>query len=85
MRPYASEKNKDIPLLKKLLLSIWILSTSDSFRSVADRFGLPKSTAHIIFNEILDILIILLPQYVHWPDADECKEIETVSIYNITK
>lgn len=36
LRPYACEK-KDIPLLNKLLLSICILNTSHSFRSVGSR------------------------------------------------
>ncbi|XP_053595504.1 putative nuclease HARBI1 [Microplitis demolitor] len=65
-----------IPVKKKILLTIWILATPDSFRSVADRFGLPKSTAHLIFTEIVDVLSYLLPQFIRWPDANECEVIE---------
>ncbi|CAD6228503.1 GSCOCG00012053001-RA-CDS, partial [Cotesia congregata] len=65
-----------IPLKKKILLTIWILATPDSYRSVADRFGLPKSTAHLIFQVIIDIVTNLLPQFVRWPDANGCEVIE---------
>ncbi|XP_074101041.1 uncharacterized protein LOC141528733 [Cotesia typhae] len=76
IRPHILNIDDDIPLQKKILLTIWILATPDSFRSVADRFGLPKSNADLIFKEIVDILSNLLPQFVRWPDANEWEIIE---------
>lgn len=75
-----------MPLQKKKLLTIWILATPESFRSVADRFGLCKTTTYLTFKEVVLILANLLPQFVRWPDAQECEVIEAVSIHtSITK
>ncbi|KAK5646228.1 hypothetical protein RI129_004692 [Pyrocoelia pectoralis] len=70
---HAVERNSHaahriIPLEKKLLYCIWILSKPESFLASGDRFGLAKSSAHLIFNDIIDILVTMLPEYVKWPD-----------------
>ncbi|XP_020298164.1 putative nuclease HARBI1 [Pseudomyrmex gracilis] len=68
----------DIPFTKKILLSIWILATPDSFRSVADRFGLPKTAAYNAFSEVVKILKNLMREYIKWPNADDYVENSTV-------
>ncbi|CAG5075324.1 Protein of unknown function [Cotesia congregata] len=35
-----------------------------------------ESTAHLIFQVIIDIVTNLLPQFVRWPDANGCEVIE---------
>ncbi|XP_047518829.1 putative nuclease HARBI1 isoform X2 [Pieris napi] len=76
IRPHVLDVNHNMPLQKKILLTIWILATPESFRSVADRFGLCKTITYSAFKEIVHILANLLPQFVRWPDAQECEVIE---------
>lgn len=79
IRPLIQEAGNDVPLRKKILLTIWTVATPESFRSVADRFGVRKSTAHTAFKEVIAALNELMPQFVRWPNADECDESERVS------
>ncbi|CAD6240936.1 GSCOCG00012596001-RA-CDS [Cotesia congregata] len=69
--------NDPIPLGKKILMTIWLLATPDSFRSVADRFNFSESTAHFSFKEIILILSHnLLPNFISWPNDEESALIE---------
>lgn len=68
----------NVPLRKKILLTIWIVGTPESFRSVADRFGLSKSNAHVVFKEVICALKEMMPQFVKWPNAEECENNERV-------
>ncbi|XP_036142268.1 putative nuclease HARBI1 isoform X2 [Monomorium pharaonis] len=68
----------NVPLRKKILLTIWIVGTPESFRSVADRFGLSKSNAHIVFKEVICALKEMMPQFVKWPNAEECENNERI-------
>ncbi|XP_011858709.1 PREDICTED: putative nuclease HARBI1 [Vollenhovia emeryi] len=68
----------NVPLLKKILLTIWIVATPESFRSVADRFGLSKSNAHVVFKEVICALKEMMPQFVKWPSAEECETNERI-------
>lgn len=53
--------NNQIPLSKKLMVTIWLLSKQESLLECGDRFGLSKNAAHKIFNEIINS-ICQLPQ-----------------------
>lgn len=59
-----------------------MVATPESFRSVADRFGLSKSNAHVVFKEVICALKEMMPQFVKWPNAEECEINERV-IYRI--
>ncbi|XP_024874056.1 protein ANTAGONIST OF LIKE HETEROCHROMATIN PROTEIN 1-like [Temnothorax curvispinosus] len=61
--------NINIPLNKKLLFTIWLLSKPESFLAVGDRFDIPTSTGYGIFKSIISTLAELMPQYVQWPNA----------------
>jgi len=61
--------NVNIPLNKKILFTIWLLSEPQSFLVVGDRFDIPTSTGHGIFTSIISALAELMPQYIQWPDA----------------
>jgi hypothetical protein len=43
--------DKYIPTEKKLLATLWILATPESYRSVADRFAMSKGTLHSVVKE----------------------------------
>ncbi|XP_034231503.1 protein ANTAGONIST OF LIKE HETEROCHROMATIN PROTEIN 1-like [Thrips palmi] len=59
-----------------LMMSLWILATPDSFRSVALRFGVSPGVLHYIYRKVLQVLCDLAPSYVQWPTARERTEIE---------
>ncbi|KAF2894582.1 hypothetical protein ILUMI_11592 [Ignelater luminosus] len=46
-----------IPLEKKVMFAVWILAKPESFLAAGDRFGLARSTAHVIFREIVGLLV----------------------------
>ena len=41
-----------VPVEKQLLVAIWLLGNQETFRSVCDRFDLPRSSTHVIFKKI---------------------------------
>nr|XP_018907963.1 PREDICTED: uncharacterized protein LOC109037649 [Bemisia tabaci] len=47
-----SEGRPSIPFEHALLLSLWLLATPESFRSVADRFGIDRGHAHVLCPSI---------------------------------
>lgn len=66
-RPHLN-RNNGIPLKKKLLFTVWILSKPESFLACGDRFGIARSTAYYIFEEIVLALTEMIPQQIAWPD-----------------
>lgn len=64
LQPHAN-----IPLDKKLLFTIWLLSKQESFLAVGDRFNIPISSGHGIFKFIIGKIAKLLPQYIQWPST----------------
>lgn len=56
-----------IPLEKKVLFTIWVISKPESFLAAGDRFGMARSTAHNIFREIIQVLRHLMAHYIRWP------------------
>jgi hypothetical protein len=52
-----------ISLEKKLLATLWLLSTPDSYRSVADRFDLYKGTLHDVVKEVCNALVALKDEF----------------------
>lgn len=70
----AGQPNIDIPLPKKLLFTIWLLSKPESFLAVGDRFDIPTSSGHGIFKSTVFTLVELMPQYIKWPNAAQQAE-----------
>ncbi len=57
----------------KVLATLWLLSNQESFRGVADRFGMSKGTLHDIFMETTQALTTadIMGQYIFWPSQHE--------------
>lgn len=70
----AIHTNKNIGHV--LLMSLWILATPDTFRSVALRFGVSPGVLHMVYKKVVDVLCDEAPNYVQWPNADERARIE---------
>ncbi|XP_011858212.1 PREDICTED: putative nuclease HARBI1 [Vollenhovia emeryi] len=78
VRPLIRQRENDIPLSKKLFLTVWIIATPESFRSVADRFGLSKGIAWKAFKEVVWTLRRIMPRFIRWPNNEDCEESEKI-------
>lgn len=65
-----------IPFEKKVLFTIWILAKPESFLAAGDRFGLARSTAHMVFTQIINIIVQIIPQFIRWPTNHQ----ETINV-----
>lgn len=57
-------------LQEQLLISLWLLSTPECFRSVSDRFDVSRSTAHSIFVRVISALQKHISKHIiRWPSG----------------
>ena len=62
---------KAISVEKRVAICIWHLATGEDFRSLAWRFGVGKSTACEIVNNVCEAIVdILLPTVIKWPSGE---------------
>ncbi|XP_018303462.1 putative nuclease HARBI1 [Mycetomoellerius zeteki] len=63
---------KPLPLIKQLMITIWYLSNIESFRSVADRFDISKSTCWDILYRTCKSLLKVNTTYkiISWPNRE---------------
>ncbi|KAK3917530.1 Protein ANTAGONIST OF LIKE HETEROCHROMATIN PROTEIN 1 [Frankliniella fusca] len=60
------------PLDLKLMMSLWIMATQDTFRSVAVKFSVPsRGTVHYHYVTIIQALREMAPKYIQWPNMFE--------------
>ena len=52
-----SSGREAVPLLKSILIALWVVGTSESYRSVADRFDVTKSTVFVVLDNVRNQLI----------------------------
>jgi hypothetical protein len=72
----AHEYGKDkITSTKALLLTIWYLSNTETFRQVSDRFDVFLSSAHRCLLRVLKFFLSLRIEYIKWPTMNEYREI----------
>ena len=57
----------------KLLSVIWLLATEESYRSVADRFGMSKGTLHFSAMQVVEVISQNISKFVTWPKENEMK------------
>jgi len=55
---------------QKLLCFLWRMGNTESFRSVADRFGLSKSSLHHNMSHVTEALLLQSSAYIKWPETD---------------
>lgn len=60
-----------VPLEKKLLVFLWLLTNDASFQEVGLLFGLHKSTVSYIFYEIAELIMEQRYRYITWPTIEE--------------
>lgn len=59
------------PIEKQILPVLWLLATPDSYRSVADRFNIAKSTLFYFFERFVVELSSMSSGYIKWPTLQE--------------
>lgn len=68
-----------IPLEKKVMFTVWMLSKPETFLAAGDRFDFSKSTAHRVFYEIVNLLAEMIDDHVVWPTPSQQQKISDVS------
>ena len=63
--------DKGVTVEKKLLSTLWLLGNQESYRGVADRFGISKGSLHIYVMTTCKILSALQKDYIKWPSVRE--------------
>jgi len=62
-----------------LMMSIWILATQETFRSVAVKFNVPsRGTVHYHYVTIIEALREMAPQFIQWPNEYERDTIKRI-------
>ncbi|KAG0420411.1 hypothetical protein HPB47_003514 [Ixodes persulcatus] len=56
-----------VPTATKVLMTLWLLGNQESYRGVADRFGVHKSTLHFVVYEIVLVWTRCAPSVIQWP------------------
>ncbi|XP_071637550.1 uncharacterized protein [Temnothorax longispinosus] len=59
-----------IPVKNQLLSVLWLLATPDSYKSVADRFGMGKSSLSNCFMRVIKALNDIAGDIIVWPTGD---------------
>lgn len=59
------------PLELIMMMTMWILNTNDTFRSVAIKFGTSPGVLHYHYVYVLEALREMACHYITWPTAEE--------------
>lgn len=62
---------------KCILLCLWYLANTETFRQISDRFGIALSTAHTILILVVDFIISFKEEVIKWPNLREKRIIST--------
>lgn len=60
-----------------MLLALWYLANTESFRQVSDRFGISLSSAHRILSRVINFILSLIKDYIKWTNDEEKKNISS--------
>ncbi|XP_011687486.1 PREDICTED: putative nuclease HARBI1 [Wasmannia auropunctata] len=77
--PILKEKNsefgnKPTPAKNQLLMSLWFMATTESFRSVSDRFGVGKACFRAL-RRVISALSQIAHQFIQWPTGQKAIEV----------
>lgn len=62
---------KTVSIRKKILSSLWLLGNTESFRGVANRFGLSKATLHSVLFEVCNAIETVWGRLIVWPTTSQ--------------
>ncbi|GFN91936.1 nuclease harbi1 [Plakobranchus ocellatus] len=62
------------PHHKQILSFLWFMGNTETFRSVADRFGISKGSLHMIISRVSRALMEIAPEIIKFPqNTEDCK------------
>lgn len=64
-----------VPSEKQIAICLYKLASCAEYRVIGDVFGVHKSTVHKYFHEVLNAILKLTKQFIHFPKLNECLEI----------
>lgn len=64
---------RTVSVEKKMLATLWVLSNKESYRGVADRFGLSKGALHNVVSIACHALTSRRGDVIAWPQRHELK------------
>lgn len=64
---------EQIDVVKQILITIYVLATPDSFRSISERFNVSKSTAWFSTKRVVRAIYGTRNQYIKWPTYEEAE------------
>ncbi|XP_060560834.1 putative nuclease HARBI1 [Ruditapes philippinarum] len=70
-------QERTVTVDKKLLATLWILANPESYRSVADRFGMSKGSLHLIVISTCHSISELMEEYICFPSTR--REMEAIA------
>ena len=53
------------------MATLWLLANKESFRGVADRFGVSKGSLHFYVMQVVEGLSALVTRYIRWPSPEQ--------------
>lgn len=56
-----------IPTATKVLMTLWFLGSEESYRDIADRFGVHNSTMYLVVTEIVSVWARCALTAIQWP------------------
>ncbi|XP_043479943.1 uncharacterized protein LOC122509767 [Leptopilina heterotoma] len=74
--PRLNTVYSNIPVMKKLAVEIWTFANQEVYRSIADRFGIAKSTAWECMLDVANCLCARVKDFIQWPRGIEVSNSE---------
>lgn len=69
--PFKGREQVDVT--KQLLITIYVLATPDSYRSISERFGVARSTAWFSVKRVVRAIYSIRNQIIRWPTHEEAQ------------
>jgi hypothetical protein len=60
---------------KAVLITLWYLSNTETFRQVADRFNVTKGSSHRIVTKIVQFLVRKSKEYIAMPTGQQLRKV----------
>ncbi|KAJ8910922.1 hypothetical protein NQ315_014256 [Exocentrus adspersus] len=56
---------------KAVLMGLWFLSNTETFRQISDRFGITMSCAYNTIKKVIQFIVKMSNNYIKWPTESE--------------
>ncbi|XP_052264182.1 putative nuclease HARBI1 [Dreissena polymorpha] len=70
-------RERSMSVDKRILATLWMLGNQESYRSVADRFGISKGTLHLTVIATCRVLSVMMEQHIKFPESRH--ELKTIA------